>query len=103
MSTFALSEDGKFTSGEGGEGIRWSDEKGGPETFPVAAGGEPFEGFQWRKDANLKLNCLCLLQYTPSAPEGHEGKVYFDDVVVATDYIGPRAPAAQEGPATQTR
>ena len=83
----------KFIPGEGGEGVRWDDRKGGPVTFRVPPGGAPFEGFLWRKDPNLKLNYLWLLCYITKAPPGHVSKVWFDHVVVATDYIGPQVPA----------
>jgi len=79
----------KFVPGEGGEGIRWSDEKGGRETFHVPPGGRPFEGFRWRRTEELKLNFLWVLLYITKAPEGHVSKVWFDDIVVARSYIGP--------------
>lgn len=79
----------KFTPGEGGESIRWNDEKGGPETFVVPPQGQPFEGFRWRSDEKLNLNYLWLLLYITRAPDGYVSKVYFDDIVVATTYIGP--------------
>jgi hypothetical protein len=79
----------KFIPGEGGEGIRWSDAKGGPEPLAFPPGGQPFEGFRWRSDAKLQLNFLWVLLYVTRAPEGHVSKVWFDDIVVARDYIGP--------------
>jgi len=79
----------KFLPGEGGEGIRWSDEKGGPERFTVPAGGAPFEGFRWRRDERLKLNFLWVLLYITTAPQGLVSKVWFDHIVVARQYIGP--------------
>jgi hypothetical protein len=51
--------------------------------------GEPFEGFRWRKTEDLKLNFLWLLLYITKAPPGHVSKVWFDDIVVAEQYIGP--------------
>ena len=80
----------KFTPGEGGRGIRWSDEKGGPERFSVSPGGEPFAGFRWRRDEGLKLNYLWVLLFITKAPQGHVSKVWFDNIVVAKEYIGPR-------------
>jgi hypothetical protein len=47
-----------------------------------------FEGFQWRIDDNLKLNFFWLLYYMTGETD-HMNKVYFDDVVVSTEYIGP--------------
>ena len=67
--------------------------------------GEPFEGFRWRKDVPLKWNRLWLLHYVsernfkksdayaaehPDAPINTQtAAVWFDDIVVATEYIGP--------------
>ncbi len=79
----------RFLIGQGGEGIRWVDEKGDRETFEVAEGGEPFEGFRWRSTEDLKLNFLWVLFYITRAPEGHVSQVWFDDIVVAKEYIGP--------------
>ncbi len=81
-----------FNPGQGGEGVRWDDQKGAPERFPVAAGGEPFEGFRWRKDAGLNLNYLWLLLYITDAAPGQVSRVWFDDIVIATNYIGPIQP-----------
>ena len=74
--------------------IRWNDAKGGRETFTVAEGGEPFEGFRWRSDEALKLNFLWVLFYVTDGPAGpvpagHVSKVWFDNIVAATEYIGP--------------
>lgn len=78
----------KFTPRQGGPGIRWSAEKNGPERFDIPEGGAPFEGFRWRTVSELNVNSLWLYIYTQK-PEGHRMKVWFDDVVVATEYIGP--------------
>ena len=84
----------RFLVGQGGEGIRWNDAKGDRETFTVAEGGEPFEGFRWRSDEALKLNFLWVLFYITDGPAGpvpagHVSKVWFDNIVAATEYIGP--------------
>ena len=79
----------KFVAGEGGEGIRWNDRKGGPERLNVPPRGEGFEGFRWRSDEELNLNFLWLLCYITKAPAGHVSEIWFDNVVVAQDYIGP--------------
>jgi hypothetical protein len=42
----------------------------------------PFEGFRRRTAKGLGL-------YITDAPEDHVSKVWFDDVVVATEYVGP--------------
>jgi hypothetical protein len=78
----------KFTPGKGGEGVRWNATEGGREKFIVPAGGAAFEGFRWRTVKELNVNYVWLYVYTQK-PDGHRIKVWFDDVVVATDYIGP--------------
>ena len=57
-----------------------------------------FTGIRWRSDPALKVNCLWLQHYgyDPSDPTrnywGESQTVWFDDVVVARAYIGPRQP-----------
>jgi hypothetical protein len=54
-----------------------------------------FTGIRWRIDPELKVNCLWMEHYgyDPGDPTKQYWKdtqsVWFDDVVVATDYIGP--------------
>jgi hypothetical protein len=79
----------KFLPGQGGEGIRWNEERGGPERLDFPPEGKPFQGFRWRSDEQLNLNFLWLLCYITKAPQGHVSKVWFDNVVVAREYIGP--------------
>ena len=63
-----------------------------------------FTGIRWRSDMDLKVNCLWLEHY--GYDEGDPTKsfwknrqsVWFDDVVVATRYIGPRLPDAGKRP-----
>jgi hypothetical protein len=81
----------KFTPGAGGEGVRWNHAKSGAERFQVPDGGAPFEGFRWRTVEDLKLNYVWLYLYITQAPNGHVSRVWFDDVVIATEYIGPIA------------
>jgi hypothetical protein len=81
----------KFTPGRGGEGVRWDKSQGGPERFSVPEGGAPFEGYRWRTTEPLNINYVWLYIYT-AKPPGHRIKVAFDDVVVATSYIGPLHP-----------
>jgi hypothetical protein len=65
----------------------------------VEDGGEPFEGFRWRSSKDLQLNFFWLLHYvTENAARQNRVKdpkrtnaVWFDDIVVATEYIGPVA------------
>ena len=55
-----------------------------------------FTGIRWRNDLDLKVNCLWLEHY--GYDEGDPTKAYwkerqsvwFDDIVVARQYIGPR-------------
>jgi hypothetical protein len=82
----------KFTPARGGSGIRWNDAIGGREEFRVPTGGAPFDGFRWRTDPNLHVNFVWLYTYTQK-PAGHRMLVQFDDLVVATRYIGPLAAA----------
>lgn len=79
----------KFKPGQGGDGIRWSDEIRAPNAIPYPNGGRPFEGFRWRSDEELKINFLWVLLYITKAPPGHVSKIWFDNIVVAKDYIGP--------------
>jgi hypothetical protein len=60
--------------------------------FIQSATGSPFEGFRWRTDANLKLNWIWLQNYAPNDPAGFTGSLKFDNLVVATRYIGCLAP-----------
>jgi hypothetical protein len=59
------------------------------DSFHPDPDGEPFEGFRWRTTRGLNLNFLWLLLYVTKSPEGHVSRVWFDDIVVARDYIGP--------------
>jgi hypothetical protein len=79
----------KFEAGKGGETVRWNDAKGDREHIKIPDGGVPFEGYRWRTAAGLNVNYVWLYAY--STKEGRV-RVSFDDVVVATDYIGPMAP-----------
>ncbi len=85
----------KFRPGEGGKGVRWNERKRGPEQLEFPAGGTPFEGFRWRDAERLNLNFIWLLCYITKAPNGHESKIWFDNVVVAKKYIGPIQPPAK--------
>lgn len=62
------------------------------DSFLPDPNGEPFEGFRWRSADELNLNYLWLLLYVTKAPAGHVSRVWFDDLVVAHDYIGPIKP-----------
>ena len=51
-----------------------------------------FEGFQWRSVEDLLVNYVWTYVYITKAPQGHVSKVWFDNIVIATEYIGPIAP-----------
>ncbi len=79
----------KFLPGQGGAGMRWNDDTGKPEQLTFPQDGAPFEGFRWRQDERLQVNFVWVLLYITKAPQDHVSKVWFDNIVVATDYIGP--------------
>jgi hypothetical protein len=68
------------------------------DSFLPDPSGEPFEGFRWRETDKLNLNFLWVLLYMTKAPAGHVSKVWFDDLVVACDYIGPISPISGRSP-----
>ncbi|MEO8352760.1 MAG: hypothetical protein ABI680_13575 [Chthoniobacteraceae bacterium] len=78
----------KFEPGLGGGGVRWNDTLDDREYFDVADGGAPFEGYRWRTARGLNVNFVWLYVY--ATKEGR-ARVNFDDVVVATEYVGPLA------------
>jgi hypothetical protein len=82
----------KFYPGQSGEGVRWDAARGDREYFTTAAEGDPFEGFRFRTVPELKTNFLWLYLYITQGTRGHANRVWFDDVVVATAYIGPLRP-----------
>jgi len=52
-----------------------------------------FEGFQWRTSEELAVNYVWTYLYITRASAGHVSKVWFDNIVIATDYIGPIQPS----------
>jgi len=57
-----------------------------------------FEGFRWRTTDKLKINSFWLLFYNTDQPARHNQdphpesrvmEVWFDDIVLATEYVGP--------------
>lgn len=57
-----------------------------------------FDGFPWRTTNDLKINSFWLLFYNTEQPARHNKdphpedrimEVWFDDIVIATEYIGP--------------
>jgi hypothetical protein len=79
----------KFYPGAEGEGVRWNRSRGDREYFTTASGGDPFEGFRFRTAPELNVNYLWLYLYITEGTPGHANRVWYDDVVVATEYIGP--------------
>ena len=55
---------------------------------------QDFEGFQWRNTTALNINFLWLLHYVDT---DLSCTVKFDDVVVATQYIGPMVASTSSG------
>lgn len=51
--------------------------------------GEPFEGLRWRNDPDLGLSFVQLEHYVTGHDPGEESFVWFNDMVLATEYIGP--------------
>lgn len=76
--------DGQIIShlGPGYPNGSWLRDKWSPE-----ASGSPFEGFRWRSASDLLVNYVWLYVYTEE--DSYDIPVWFDDVVVATSYIGP--------------
>ena len=56
---------------------------------PSAAASTTFEGFQWSSSESLGINYLWTYLYITQAPKGHISRVWFDQIVVASTYIGP--------------
>lgn len=81
----------KFKPGEEGEGVLWNQQLGDREFYKTAAGGDPFDGFRFRTDKSLNLNFIWLYTYITQGTARHANRVWFDDLVVATEYIGPIA------------
>lgn len=69
----------------------------GEQTFwidGVKAG--DFKGIRWRSDNALKINAFWLLYYvTGNVAKNAVNRVRFDDIVVATRYVGPKTPASR--------
>lgn len=65
-----------------------------------------FEGFRWRTTDKLKINSFWLLYYNTDQPARHNKdpdpasrvmEVWFDDIVIATEYVGPIQGSPQAG------
>ena len=80
-------------------GARWAGSEDGILAL-VEEGGKVVEGFRWRSSKELKINFFWLMHYVTenAAKLNHVqdpkklNRVWFDDVVVATQYIGPASP-----------
>ena len=73
------------------------------DSFITQESGQLFEGFHWRLRDDVKLNNFWLRYDLAAAFEGNRqfqpkegvtanadaGRVWFDDIVIATEYIGP--------------
>lgn len=46
------------------------------------------KGLRWRDDPVLRVRCFWLLLYVHNSTKVN--KVYFDDVVLSREYIGPK-------------
>ena len=81
-----FSRDGQIVShiGPGFPKGRWT----GGWWRPDPQSPDAFEGFAWRNTEELAINYLWVYTYS-SKPAGHWTKVWFDDIVVAKEYIGP--------------
>ncbi|MEW6158534.1 MAG: carbon-nitrogen hydrolase family protein [Verrucomicrobiota bacterium] len=91
----ALWLDGKPVAhfGPGSRHSRWT----GMGFTLVKEGGDIFPGFRWRTNQDLKINFFWLLHYVTEnaarqnrvAKPNSINRVWFDDIVVATEYVGP--------------
>jgi hypothetical protein len=54
--------------------------------------GPAFEGFEWRKSAQLNINFIWLLHFADNDADGEINSVNYDHIVAAKGYIGPIAP-----------
>ena len=59
------------------------------DKFIPDADSSKFEGFQWRNDPELNLNYFFLLYYMTDGMIGKKDTIWFDDIVISTEYIGP--------------
>ncbi len=78
---------------------------------PGHVNARPFEGFRWRHDMDVMINVLRLQHYVSGTAfersdayaeadpdlliNTEQATVWFDNVVMATEYIGPMRPAEQ--------
>jgi len=64
---------------------------------------EPFEGYNWRTRDDVKINCYSMgLYVSPGEGVAPVSRMWYDDVVLATKYIGPQRPGPPAGSDTKT-
>ena len=80
-------QDGQVVShiGEGFPKGQWT----GGWWRPDMESEDSFEGFQWRTSEELAVNYVWAYLYITKASQGHVSKVWFDNIVIATEYVGP--------------
>lgn len=77
----------------------------------VESGGVPLDGLQLRTSMDLKINHLWLEHFVDEGAQrmnkvrspNRVNHVWFDDIVVATEYIGPLASERVQGTTAQTK
>ena len=62
----------------------------------------PFEGYNWRTREDVKINCYSMgLYVTPGEAVSPVSRMWYDDVVLATEYIGPQGARPAAGAAVE--
>ena len=56
---------------------------------PDANSDSTFEGFRWRRVKDLAVNFVWIQAYMPRTLKGRVSKIWFDNIIVAKEYIGP--------------
>ncbi len=56
---------------------------------PDATSDSSFDGFQWRSSNQLNVNYVWAYLYITQARRGATSRVWFDNIIVARNYIGP--------------
>ncbi len=62
---------------------------------PDADSPTAFEGFRWRSVEELAVNYVWAYLYITKAPPGHTSRVWFDNIVIAAEYVGPIRPQGE--------
>lgn len=66
------------------------------DQFRPQANGQPFEGFQWRNNNALNISYITLQYFMNNGATGNVSRIWFDDLVIATEYIGPLSSCSQQ-------